>query len=104
MIAGKLEAKGRSASKITLTLKEDRIEENEPPLVMDTETPVTMMADEPVSNEVPKVPVRLHGGRSPTEGRLQVSYFYIFIWYGDVLVVDLLFTSDEMTILSKSSI
>ncbi|XP_065210133.1 protein bark beetle-like [Planococcus citri] len=74
MVAGKLEAKGRSSSKITLALKEERIEEVEQPPIAESDTmsPVTMMADEAVSNEPPKVPVRLHGGVKPTEGRLQV--------------------------------
>ena len=74
MVAGKLEAKGISSSKITLTLKEDRlIESEQPPPVAETEISATMMADDGFTNEPPKVPVRLHGGRTPSEGRLQVS-------------------------------
>lgn len=71
MVAGKLEARGRKVNDILLTLREEQI--MEPPATeMETEAPLP-----PVD---PKT-VRLLGGRTEREGRLQVKSvirLYIF--------------------------
>lgn len=64
MVAGKLEAKGRPSSRITFTLKEEKVEEIVDPSV-ETETPMPETEN--------GLPVRLYGGRTPSEGRLQVN-------------------------------
>lgn len=60
MVAGKFEARGRGPNDIRLTLKEEIVEtpENDTSLVYPTES---------------HVPVRLLGGRTNQEGRLQAS-------------------------------
>lgn len=60
MVSGKLEARGRGPNDIRLTLKEEIVEmpEND-----------TDVANPPES----QVPVRLLGGRTSEEGRLQAS-------------------------------
>lgn len=68
MVAGKLEARGRSSNKITFTLKEEKIEEPEMNIET-TETPLLLGAGESENGS----PVRLYGGRTAHEGRLQVS-------------------------------
>jgi hypothetical protein len=60
MVAGKLEARGRSPNDIRFTLKEEIVETSE----NDTE-----VGNPPES----QVPVRLLGGRTSEEGRLQAS-------------------------------
>jgi hypothetical protein len=59
MVAGKLEARGRGPNDIRLTLKEEIVEtpENDTDIVNPPES---------------QVPVRLLGGRTNEEGRLQV--------------------------------
>ncbi len=64
MVAGKLEARGRSTSEIKFTLVEDR---NDAALEFNNETET----ENPLLKDTS--PVRLVGGRTPMEGRLQVS-------------------------------
>lgn len=63
MVAGKLEARGRSGNEIKFTLNEER-------------TDLTVEFTNETETEVPLItnsaPVRLVGGRTPLEGRLQV--------------------------------
>lgn len=61
MVAGKLEARGRFANDILLTLTQET-----PPPVMEIET------ESPIP-QPDLLPVRLIGGRTPHEGRLQVK-------------------------------
>jgi hypothetical protein len=60
MVAGKLEARGRGPNDIRFTLKEEIVEtpENDTEVGIPTES---------------QVPVRLLGGRTSEEGRLQAS-------------------------------
>jgi hypothetical protein len=60
MVAGKLEARGRGPNDIRLTLKEE---------IVETPENDTDVANPPES----QVPVRLLGGRTSEEGRLQAS-------------------------------
>lgn len=62
MVAGKFEARGRGPNDIRLTLKEEIVEipENDTAVVFPPES---------------HVPVRLLGGRTSEEGRLQASAF-----------------------------
>ncbi|XP_068632960.1 protein bark beetle isoform X2 [Battus philenor] len=67
MIAGKIEARGKRPNDITFTLKEDVIMSNDSIYETDTEIePTTPAYAEPI------IPIRLLGGRTPYEGRLQV--------------------------------
>ncbi|KAL0880639.1 hypothetical protein ABMA27_001864 [Loxostege sticticalis] len=67
MVAGKLEARGKRPNDITFTLKEEVIMTNDSVYETDTEMePTTPGYIEPI------VPIRLLGGRTPHEGRLQV--------------------------------
>ncbi|XP_046962256.1 protein bark beetle [Vanessa cardui] len=67
MIAGKIEAKGKRPNDITFTLKEEVTMTNDSVYETDTELePTTPGYQEPI------VPIRLLGGRTPHEGRLQV--------------------------------
>ncbi|XP_013178489.1 PREDICTED: uncharacterized protein LOC106125730 isoform X1 [Papilio xuthus] len=67
IIAGKLEARGKRPNDITFTLKEDVIMSNDSIYETDTEVePTTPGYVEPV------IPIRLLGGRTQYEGRLQV--------------------------------
>lgn len=68
MVAGKLEARGRGPNDIRLTLKENRNELFEGGSAP-SEDGVTAI---PVSSDY-SPPVRLVGGRTNNEGRLQVS-------------------------------
>lgn len=65
MVAGKLEARGRGPNDIRLTLKEERVDE-----------PIDLALNETDAEPIPvpesTIPVRLLGGRSSSEGRLQV--------------------------------
>ncbi|XP_046141163.1 protein bark beetle isoform X2 [Osmia bicornis bicornis] len=65
MVAGKLDARGKRPSDILFTLKEE--------LVMDSNNDTLM--DEGLSqmNEIDSIPVRLLGGKTNLEGRLQVK-------------------------------
>nr|XP_034174512.1 protein bark beetle [Osmia lignaria] len=65
MVAGKLDARGKRPSDILFTLKEE--------LVMDSDNDTLM--DEGLSqmNEIDSIPVRLLGGKTNLEGRLQVK-------------------------------
>lgn len=74
MIAGKLEARGRSPDDILFTLKREPVmlnNETTEALLMDAEVD---MNTEPIfkKDEIPTVPVRLLGGKTEHEGRLQV--------------------------------
>ncbi|XP_072155093.1 protein bark beetle isoform X2 [Bemisia tabaci] len=66
MVAGKLEARGRGPNDIRLTLKEERVDE-----------PIDLALNETDAEPIPvpesTIPVRLLGGRSSSEGRLQVK-------------------------------
>lgn len=62
MVAGKLEARGRKVNDILLTLREEIVVEP-PATEMETEAPLP--GPDPT-------PVRLLGGRTEREGRLQV--------------------------------
>ncbi|KAG7306290.1 hypothetical protein JYU34_008890 [Plutella xylostella] len=68
MVAGKLDARGKQPNDITFTLKEEVVMANESIYETDTENyePTTPGYIEPI------VPIRLLGGRTPHEGRLQV--------------------------------
>ncbi|XP_072938867.1 protein bark beetle isoform X2 [Epargyreus clarus] len=67
MIAGKLDARGKRPNDIVFTLKEEVTMNNDSIYETDTEIePTTPGYIEPV------VPIRLLGGRTPHEGRLQV--------------------------------
>ncbi|KAL4715552.1 hypothetical protein ACJJTC_009178 [Scirpophaga incertulas] len=67
MIAGKLEARGKRPNDITFTLKEEIVMTNDSVYETDTEyEPTTPSYNDPI------VPIRLLGGRTPHEGRLQV--------------------------------
>ncbi|XP_061730021.1 protein bark beetle isoform X1 [Cydia pomonella] len=67
MIAGKLDARGKRPSDITFTLKEEVIMTNDSVYETDPEVePTTPGYSEPI------VPIRLLGGRTQHEGRLQV--------------------------------
>lgn len=68
MVAGKLEARGRGVNDIMLTLQEERL----PEIGIEAETEAPL----PPEN-VP--PVRLLGGRTSREGRLQVKCVYCYI-------------------------
>ncbi|KAG6445644.1 protein bark beetle isoform X2 [Manduca sexta] len=65
MVAGKIEARGKRPNDITFTLKEEVVLSNESYYETDVE-PTTPGYVEPV------VPIRLLGGRTQNEGRLQV--------------------------------
>lgn len=67
MVAGKLEARGKGPNDIRLTLREERIDMPE----NDTD-PALLIPEEH------RAPVRLLGGRTSREGRLQVCQSYIF--------------------------
>ena len=72
MVAGKLEARGTGPSNILMTLKEEIV------VTADNETMMEEMGDAaepalvPPIPEASKVPVRLLGGKTNHEGRLQV--------------------------------
>ncbi|XP_050673785.1 protein bark beetle isoform X2 [Leptidea sinapis] len=67
MVAGKLDARGKRPNDITFTLKEEVIMSNDTIYETDTEIDITTPGYvEPV------IPVRLLGGRTQYEGRLQV--------------------------------
>lgn len=66
MVAGFLDAKGKGPSDILFTLKEELVMENEQSLENGT------LAEMVISEEINTVPVRLLGGRTHLEGRLQV--------------------------------
>lgn len=63
MVAGKFEARGRGSKEIRLTLNEER-NEVIGEFTNETATEYSTVVDGP--------PVRLVGGRTPLEGRLQV--------------------------------
>lgn len=67
MVAGRIEAKGKRPNDITFTLKEEIVMSNDSFYETDDDqqptTPVYIESD---------VPIRLLGGRTPNEGRLQV--------------------------------
>lgn len=64
MVAGKLEARGKGPNDIRLTLREERID------MPENDTDPTLLI--PEEN---RAPVRLLGGRTNREGRLQVYSF-----------------------------
>ncbi|XP_059051409.1 protein bark beetle isoform X2 [Achroia grisella] len=67
MVAGKLEARGKRPNDITFTIKDEIIMSNDTIYESDTElAPTTPSYSEPI------VPIRLLGGRTQHEGRLQV--------------------------------
>ncbi|XP_066594103.1 protein bark beetle [Prorops nasuta] len=73
MVAGRLDAKGKRPSDILLTLKEELVMEADNETL--TEDKMTLNEESTVMNIVPMedtVPVRLLGGKSNLEGRLQV--------------------------------
>lgn len=75
MVAGKLDAKGNGPSKILLTLKEEIVME---PIEAGNETETV---DEEVAPKGPEVPVRLVGGKTSNEGRLQVRFIILLFDY-----------------------
>ncbi|XP_045768313.1 protein bark beetle isoform X2 [Maniola jurtina] len=67
MVAGKIEARGKRPNDIAFTLKEEVVMTNDSIYEIDPEIePTTPGYQEPI------VPIRLLGGRTPHEGRLQV--------------------------------
>lgn len=67
MVAGKIEARGKRPNDIAFTLKEEVVMTNDSIYEIDPELdPTTPGYQEPI------VPIRLLGGRTPHEGRLQV--------------------------------
>ncbi|XP_034826785.1 protein bark beetle isoform X2 [Maniola hyperantus] len=67
MVAGKIEARGKRPNDIAFTLKEEVVMTNDSIYEIDLELePTTPGYQEPI------VPIRLLGGRTPHEGRLQV--------------------------------
>lgn len=71
MVAGKLEAKGRSSADIKLTLYEERPEIVES---SNNETETTPSIGLDIASTQP---IRLYGGRNSYEGRLQVCLLII---------------------------
>lgn len=70
MVGGRLEARGVHPDSIRFTLKEEIVHPNE---INDTDTNLYDTETESMYNSEPEVPVRLLGGSSITEGRLQVK-------------------------------
>lgn len=68
MVAGKLEARGKGPNDIRLTLREERID------MPENDTDPTLLIP-----EESRAPVRLLGGRTNREGRLQVCSG--LLWY-----------------------
>lgn len=66
MVAGKLEARGRGTNDIRFILDEQRNDVSISDFYNETGTEVPVMSD--------NVPVRLVGGQTPLEGRLQVCW------------------------------
>ncbi|XP_058814213.1 protein bark beetle isoform X1 [Topomyia yanbarensis] len=80
MVTGKLEARGRKPDDILFTLKREAVMTDndtteaiivDPDMAMDIETERVVNLD-PMEPQTPKVPVRLIGGVSDHEGRLQI--------------------------------
>lgn len=67
MVAGKLDARGKGPSNILFTLKEELVVLSNNETLAEEDTPV---------DEMESVPVRLLGGRTNLEGRLQVDNFF----------------------------
>lgn len=69
MVAGKLDARGKGPNDILFSLKEELV------VLPNNET---LMEEEDIPiDETESVPVRLLGGRTSLEGRLQVNYFFV---------------------------
>jgi len=71
MVAGKLDARGKKPSDILFTLKEE--------LVMLSNNNTFVDEDTIQVDEMESVPVRLLGGKTNLEGRLQVTLHIFFL-------------------------
>ena len=71
MIAGKLVASGSAPNSILMTLKEDIMYSMYNDTIQQDTSELSLI---PIADENNKVPVRLLGGKTSKEGRLQVSF------------------------------
>jgi len=92
MVAGKLEARGKGPNDIRFTLHEDRVEAPE----NDTESGV-------VVPEESQAPVRLLGGRTTREGRLQVSILFLPFEIQEILLHNHNLTEPNLTTVALHS-